>query len=44
MGFTSLWGNSENEVFVGVTDASGQTEECGPTFLLHYDGEKFHRM
>jgi hypothetical protein len=42
-GFTSIWGNSENEVFIGMLD-NGSFDKCGPSYLLYYDGSQFHRM
>jgi hypothetical protein len=44
VGFTSIWGNSENEVFIGMIDQRQRYRDCGPTFLLYYDGSKFHQM
>ena len=42
---TSLWGHAEDEVFLSIVDNSRFTSDgCGPTFVVHYDGESFHRM
>lgn len=41
---TSMWGNGPNELFVAVQDVRQPRQECGTTFLLHYDGQEFHRF
>jgi hypothetical protein len=42
---TDVWGNGPGEVFVSVVDTlrfpSGL---CGPSYVVHFDGELFHRM
>jgi hypothetical protein len=39
----SLWGRSENDVFVALSDQSFGNA-CGTTFVAHFDGTQFHRM
>jgi hypothetical protein len=42
---TDLWGNGPGQVFIAVVDnlrfPSGL---CGPGYVVHFDGERFHRM
>jgi hypothetical protein len=44
LGFTTMWGNNENEVFIGLVDVRDHRTDCGPMYLLYYDGSKFHHM
>lgn len=39
---TDVWGLSENEVFVAVTDADYYPYECSHYFVLWFDGNEFH--
>jgi hypothetical protein len=41
---TALWGNSADELFIAIQDTRDPRQTCGMTFLLYYDGSKFHRM
>ena len=40
--FTGVWGNSPNEVFLTLNDATYKQYECGTTFLIWFDGATFH--
>jgi hypothetical protein len=40
---TNVWGKAENDVFISVAGLDVQPP-CGPAFLVHYDGELFHRF
>jgi hypothetical protein len=40
--FTDLWGNSSNEVFLGVIQRDLRDYECSGVFTVWFDGSKFH--
>ena len=42
--FTAIWGSSENEVYVSLYDTTQPQNDCGTSFMLYYDGSKFHQM
>jgi hypothetical protein len=39
---SSLWGNSAEEVFIGVSDPNAFREYCGDMYILWYDGSMYH--
>ena len=39
----SIWGRSENELFVGLMDATSEIQ-CGASYVAYFDGTEFHRM
>jgi hypothetical protein len=42
---TGLWGHAEDEVFLSILDNTRFSGDgCGQSFVVHYDGESFHRM
>jgi hypothetical protein len=38
----SIWGNSTEEVFLAVTHEGHESVDCGPEYLLWWDGSEFH--
>jgi hypothetical protein len=40
---SNVWGTNENDVFISVAGAEIQPP-CGAAFVVHYDGELFHRF
>jgi hypothetical protein len=42
--FSSIWGNSASEVFVGVQDLLLRKSPCSGSFILFFDGKQFHRF
>jgi hypothetical protein len=40
--FTSIWGNSSSEVFVGVEDDDLRDFKCSGAFTVFFDGSQFH--
>ena len=38
----NIWGNSPTEVFLAVTDPAHESADCGPEYLLWWDGAAFH--
>jgi hypothetical protein len=40
--FTSIWGNSANEVFLSVLDTSFRQYQCSGVFMVWFDGSEFH--
>jgi len=42
--FTSIWGNSPQEVFIAVEDDSYPRRECGINYIIWYDGKQFHQF
>jgi hypothetical protein len=40
--FTDLWGNSSNEVFLGVIQRDFRDYECSGVFTVWFDGAEFH--
>jgi hypothetical protein len=41
---SGLYGNSPADVFVGIADGRPPMQPCGMTYVLYYDGTKFHRI
>jgi hypothetical protein len=41
---TGLWGHASDEIFLSIVDVTRFAGGCGPAFLVHYDGQAFHRM
>lgn len=39
----NVWGTAEDDVFIAVSGSAVQGP-CGPAFMVHYDGELFHRF
>ena len=39
-----LWGRSQNEVFLAVSDPTFAQYKCGDKFLVWFDGTSFHRF
>jgi hypothetical protein len=37
-----IWGNSPDEVFLAVHQPYSATGDCGPEYLLWWDGYEFH--
>jgi hypothetical protein len=38
----AIWGNSPGEVFLAVSDPNHESSDCGPEYLLWWDGTNFH--
>jgi hypothetical protein len=40
-----LWGNSSTEIFLTISDGLRfEAGNCGPEYVVFYDGTEFHRM
>jgi hypothetical protein len=42
--FGAIWGASANEVYVSLLDGTQPNNNCGNSFMLYFDGSKFHHM
>jgi hypothetical protein len=41
---TGLWGRSEDDVFIAVSNQDAALAPCGGSFVVHFDGQNFHRF
>ena len=42
IGIDEIWGNSPDEVFLAVIQPRTSSGDCGPEYLLMWDGHEFH--
>ena len=42
LSINAIWGNSTDEVFLAVGESDVVTSDCGPVYLMWWDGSEFH--